>query len=270
MEKYEVIYGNRRFEACSKLSLKSIEAKIHGREGTKRVLLSEIKQRANSRSKVRGSNLAGLMASIRDQGLLEPIGLTKIGELEEREFWLLNATENIHREDISAIELGKISCELMGKENMSVAEIAVKLNLPLTKLKTAVALFSKLPEKFHSLIGSSSNKTVKSGKLSPSIAHFILHRHLSKAKTIKFLEFARKNDLSMNGARKIVILMNQGQPFDSAISKVGNYGGYKLDILLHKETLDKMLKANKFKNRTELLSAILCGKVKGNKNLLCA
>src|SRR3990167_6496439 len=165
--KYKIVYGNRRLEACRKLGMKKIEAKVNNEDTTRLIYISDIAQTGNIRTET-DIDLAGLMSSIRDKGLLEPIGICDFENTNDSDFLIINASENIHRKDISPIELGRVACLLYENHNMAISEIAAKFNIPETRVKTYINVFKNLPEEFRKMVGSSSGGSPKKGKITPT------------------------------------------------------------------------------------------------------
>lgn len=142
----------------------------------KNLQLNKIKISRNSRTDVRDEELYGLMQSIKEVGLLQPIGVAKNGTGYEicygnRRFLacsklgmksipvivhenkrahdmdLKNLSENVQRRNISLTEIGRY-LEILSKDGLSVREVAVRLGVSPNYIKSCQTAWSNVPEKF--------------------------------------------------------------------------------------------------------------------------
>lgn len=264
--KYEIMYGNRRLEACRKLGHQHIEAKVLGDDKTKLIQIADIETKDNMRTEL--ISIAPLMESIRDRGLLEPIGICIKGDITDVDFLLYNATENIHREDITMLELGKLCYELIQK-GMNRPEIAAKLNISVDKVRTSVDAFQKVPESARGLVGSFSAKgSKKKGKLPPTIVTSILSSNLSKSNVEMLLKKAKTNEWTVSQVNSLKYLIKQGLPVEEAVQKLELFDTVEVVLMLHKETAYRLMKQNNHQSFTELIRAIVRGEITGTVKLL--
>lgn len=141
-----------------------------------RVPIKKIKLSRNSRMDIAEEELYGLMQSIKEVGLLQPIGLIKKGPHFEiaygnrrflacsklglhaipaivrspkREFDvdIQNLTENVQRRNLGLAEVGRY-IQLLEKEGLTPRECAVRLGVPPTYVNACIDAFQKVPAKF--------------------------------------------------------------------------------------------------------------------------
>ncbi len=154
-----------------------------------KMALNKIKLGKNSRMSVSKEELNGLMQSIKQVGLLQPIGVVKNGtgyeicygnrrfmacsklgfshipvvvheRKKESDIDLKNLTENIQRRNISINEAGRY-ITILNKEGLSNAEIAVRLGVEKSYVPACLRAFNETPEKFRDDLDV---KVTKSGR----------------------------------------------------------------------------------------------------------
>ena len=141
----------------------------------KNISISKIKLGRNSRMNVSDDEIAGLMASIKSEGLLQPVGLYKStkgyeiaygnrrflalsklgrklvpsvilsGKSTRAEIDLKNLTENVQRKNISLMEVGRY-IESLIKEGLTVREIAIRMGVAQTYIKSCQNAFFNVPK----------------------------------------------------------------------------------------------------------------------------
>lgn len=149
----------------------------------KNLKLKDIILADNSRYKT--SNVAELMASIKEKGLLQPIGVTrdpkkakyrlvygnrrfaalrKLGLEEvpavlldktikdEKDFLLINLAENVQRENISPGEEGRIYYKLKKEFNMTNDEIAIRMGLTKNRVLNCLSIYAQIPTRWKNKI----------------------------------------------------------------------------------------------------------------------
>jgi ParB/RepB/Spo0J family partition protein len=167
------------------------------------VALNKIKLGKNSRLNISEDELSGLMQSIKETGLLQPIGVVQKGKhysisYGNRRFlaasklgWsaipaiilndddatsdLKNLTENIQRKSISLAEAGRY-CTLLKKQGLSHKEIAARMGVSLGYIGTAVEAYNEIPKKFQKhVVGQMPGSQVEPGKISFSATKAIIN-----------------------------------------------------------------------------------------------
>ena len=163
----------------------------------------------NSRWRVDIPDLAELMESIKQHGVLQPItarqedrviicgnrrfmackklGLKTIpvrylSHIDDKQLLVLNLTENIQRKDISSIEIGReVYVMLHNKDwSISIGEIAVKLGCSQNRIKSCLAAYTSLPEEFRkNVVHQSNDSSRKIGTLPENVVQSILNLNRS-------------------------------------------------------------------------------------------
>jgi hypothetical protein len=77
--------------------------------------------------------------------------------MNEEDFFVINAIENIHQKPTSLLEFGRV-CKILRK-TMSVSQIAARLSIPKGRVESALTEISKIPEKYRGRIRLMSNET---------------------------------------------------------------------------------------------------------------
>ena len=216
----------------------------------KEIKIVDIEIYKNIRSEKK--DVSGLMKSIENNGLQHPIvvypkgdkyilaygfrrllALKKLGietvpaviieeEFTEVGFLTKNAIENIHREDVNPIELGKV-CSIFSEQGFSPSEISAKLHIPTTRVKMVTGLYRKLPSDYRDIIGFVQTGAKKKGKVSPAVAVAILSLNLTEKNTGELLEYARINELSTRDIHLIDKLAVSGMSYKSIIENLDRY-----------------------------------------------
>lgn len=171
---------------------------------TRKLSVDQISKTENSRTKIK--DVSGLMESIRNNGLLQPIGVCedkngkfkivfgnrrleavkKLGMKEidvvvldkqnDKDFILKNLVENIQREDISYAEIGRLCDKLKNDFEMTESEIAVYLGVPVKRVSGSINVIkSRVPEKYLKKIKTLNAGEKRRGAIPAHIATKILN-----------------------------------------------------------------------------------------------
>jgi ParB/RepB/Spo0J family partition protein len=187
--------GGKMDTAVAVLTLKELPMAKSGAVEIQNLPLNKIKISRNSRMSVSNEELDGLMQSIKEVGLLQPIGVIKNGSGYEicygnrrflatsrlglsripaiihtarKEFDkdIKNLTENIQRRNLGLAEIGRYMT-LLKKEGLSSKEIAVRLGVPPNYVRSCFTAFERVPEKYRNDIEVRVGATEKSQKTVP-------------------------------------------------------------------------------------------------------
>lgn len=194
--------------------------------------LSKIKLSTNSRMSISKEDLSDLMQSIKQNGILQPIGVKsngKAGQYEinygNRRFLaasklghaeipcviqdnhtkgkseIQNLTENIQRKNISLAEIGRY-IELLGKDGLAHREISTRLGVTLNFVRDCVNAYRKVPTKFRDdLEPRMQGKKPTPGKISMTSAQAIISAqktHFLDQKQTESLFAAAKSKTEFN------------------------------------------------------------------------
>ena len=212
----------------------------------KKIKLANVVQDINTRyySKIK---VTGLMESIQQEGLLQPIGVTttdsgkytvvygnrrfqamkKLGWLtcdayvyegmDGQDVLITNMTENTQREDVTAFEEGHSIYTLVDKHGLTTREIAIRLCVPVARVKQSLQLFQDLPPAWRDkVINYGNTKGSVKAKLGkgtiPASTAALIVRHckennLPKAKLDSVLKAVSTSSVTTNQAKRMVELM---------------------------------------------------------------
>lgn len=241
----------------------------------KDIQISDIKIKENIRQTAVDENSSELMQSIKDVGLLQPIGikeekngnytliwgyrrlracknlgwkkisavifLKKNEELSEDEFLIINATENLQRRPNTLFELGRVLIIL--RRTMSIGEIAVKLAIPKSRVETALNEMQRLPKTWHKRIRvmSSSNEN-KKGDIPINVASKVARiRGLSKKQKESLLNYTSKNDIPASGIDAVASQIKNGRTIEQAIKDSKNYRFINVKVYVDEKKFNKII-----------------------------
>ena len=212
------------------------------------VPLNKIKLARNSRMDVTDEEIAGLMASIKEVGLLQPIGVVKnkngdgfevcygnrrflaVSKLGMSKIPVIihaskkafdgdikNLTENIQRRNLTLTEAGRYMT-LLNKEGLSLAEIAVRLGVSKSYVGNCLDAFNRVPKDFQAdlEVRTTGDRSRTPGKISISMANAIIgatkHYGLSKEQTRMLYKAAKSEDkFSLENIPKYAAAISSGQ-----------------------------------------------------------
>ena len=262
-----------------------------------RIPVNKVKIGKNSRLSIKNDDLIGLMQSIKEVGLLQPIGVVKRGAGYEvvygnrrflaysklgkstipaivqegstaAELDVKNLAENVQRANISLAEVGRY-IEILKEEGMSSKEIAVRLGVSKNYVDSAVAAYKEVPEKFRKdLAMEYGAKKIQPGKISIKAARAIVNA----AKTLnlrvqdqeKLFEAAKHADgFTVDNVQKYATTLKSGEK--DFMKKVKKLKTIRLNFMIEEDHYDHLLEkyvANgPFRSVSALMHAILKGEV---------
>lgn len=260
------------------------------------ISLNKIKLGSNSRLSVDEGDLTGLMQSIKEQGLLQPVGVIekKLGGFElaygNRRFlacsklgWskipavimpengsysrdLKNLTENVQRKNIGLLEAGRF-IKLLKTQGLTQEEIAVRMGVTKQYVVSCENAYEDVPKEHRNDIEMTiGNARVSEGKISLSVARKIMNEEktnrLSANAVNNLFEAAKaKEGFSENAIPKYAKALKAGHK--DFLIRVKSPVAIRLEFLLSYEdatTLKKKFVENgPFRSLTQLMYAILKG-----------
>jgi len=235
MKRYNIIFGNRRFMACKNLGMKKILAMVEGK--MIEVPISLITCQSNSRSDL--GDLTSLMLSIKDNGLLQPIGLTR--KKQDRKFVIDNAVENLQRKDINVTEIGKICKDLHERYKMTNAEIAIRLGISRSNVTAYMNAINMVPKELQKNIGYFTMSRDKKRKITPSIINAVAgRRRMSKNKADKIFACVAKKGFNVEQTRKLAEMVRSGVDVEKAEKKIDHIYIVKVELTVNKKIYDRL------------------------------
>ncbi len=258
----------------------------------KEININKIEIVDNVRLESRRKDLVGLMEDIKQNGLLQPVGVKKIGkdhfryifgyrrieackklgnqrimaavmdaeELTETEVMLLNISENLHRKDVSPFELGRVCVTL--HKIMTTPEIAARLSLPITRVASAIRLFNlNIPddEKTKTIFASRPAEK-KKGKVPATTMYELFKTNISSEKKKTMLRYIKENELTVKDVRLLTDLVCRGMEIDVAIAEFKKWTVFHYHMIVNKKIFDKLKEKHKCKG-SELINQIVKGKI---------
>jgi len=236
--------------------------------------IKKIELLENIRQKQSNEDLNELMTSIKDVGLMQPIGVQETNEgyiliwgyrrllackklglrtiqatifldknetMSEEDFLIYNVTENIHRKATNMVELGRVC--FMLRKTLSSSEIASRLSISKKKVDLAIDTFAKVPSAVRDKVISfgNGNATSKKGFLSAGASSQIVHlRNITKKDRDDIFEWVRKEEKSMQQIHVLGSLLADGMTLKRATKEVDNYVVKAVTITLRKDLIEPL------------------------------
>lgn len=270
------------------------------------VPISKVVLGRNSRTKIKKDELASLMKSIKEVGLLQPIGVTKDGANYEvcygnRRFMALqklgvgfvpviiqdpdesrsetdlkNLTENIQRRSLTLTEVGSY-INILKNDGLGYAEIAVRLGVTKSYVLAAADAYGKAPEEFRPdvEVKIQNDRTRTPGKINITQAKaitFAKERFGLSADQQRVLFTAAKSDdrFNIKNVRHYAAAIKQGKK--DPVGQVPMVHHIQCTFWvssIEKEALErKYVENGSFKSIQDLCKAILRGEKKATIQML--
>jgi ParB family transcriptional regulator, chromosome partitioning protein len=238
------------------------------------ISIDDIKTIRNIRTEI--GDVSDLMSSIRENGLLHPIGVVKSNEeyilvyghrrfsalkklgrkaleigkevlLVEKDsdidLIVLNIVENYQTKPNTPLEFGN-ACLSLKELGLSIGEISVRLSVPKNKILTAISLINDVPEEQKKnvsyLYGSEEKKGRLSATVSSALAYCKRRYKMGDRDTETLFEEARKRELSTKDIRIISLLMQEGMTLKKALSEKDLWINKQVDFILRKDVLEEI------------------------------
>lgn len=251
----------------------------------KEISIKDIILGDNIRQITRETQLNYLMQTIKDNGLLQPIGVkeisdnsykilwgnrrlaacTKLGwktipavlfiakdeEMTEEEFTVINAIENLQQSPNTLFEIGRI-CKIL-KKTMSASEISVRLGISKSRIENALEEIQRVPVKWQKKIKiMETGQQEKLGYIPiTSAIRIVQMRGLSKEHKDKIFEYLSKNDVSVGQLALISSIVASGKEVKEAIKEADKYTYVSVGVYCDKKILEEELK--KYPSRVDMV-----------------
>lgn len=263
-----------------------------------KIPLNKIKLNKNSRLNIDPDELDGLMQSIKEEGLLQPIGVVKSGatfeicygnrrfmavsklglssipaivheKKKESDVDIKNLTENIQRRNISLAEVGRY-LELLEKQGLSRNEAAVRLGVSRQYVGQALSAFREIPKEFRDDL---EIRVVKKGNVRGAAGKIGIHvaqKILSAVKTGKIdnqqsrsLFKAAKSDYRFQSSKIERYIDAAASGHKQPIEAVGELKFVQLKFFIpqpqYEEIMEKHVVDGPFNSLTGFMLAVLRG-----------
>lgn len=222
----------------------------------KEIPIKEVTIRENHRVKVEDTNIHELMSSIKQHGLQQAIGVTGkpgdytlvfgsrrliactklglksihanvMGELEAKQFLIINLTENIQRENPSFAEMGR-TIEQLKKLGLDIKQVAARIGIEPRKCSDILDTYTRLPSSHRGKVKfGGKGRTTAVGEISAGVAMKVVslkkQLNLSDPTCRSLLDNLGKKDLPPSHLSNLALLMDSGFKFEDALKKVADY-----------------------------------------------
>jgi ParB/RepB/Spo0J family partition protein len=220
-------------------------------------------------------NIKDLMQTIKDNGLLQPIGVKeldkgyiiiwgnrrldackKLGwksiaavifsekdeEMTEEEFFVINAIENLQQKPTSLFELGRI-CKVLKRNNMSIGEIAVRLGVTKSRVESALLEISRIPVPWQKRIRIMGDGCEKKGDIPMITASKVARlRGLNDSEKNQLFNYISKNEATTTNVDLIGSLIKSGKSLPEAIKATDKFKPLDIKLFVNKKRLDEALR----------------------------
>jgi len=255
--------------------------------------IDKIKRFENVRIRVEDKDVHSMMSSVKQDGLLHPIGVSKdkkgeyyivygnrrleackkLGwktipaiirpENELKEFYIKNTLENIERQELSETEIGRMFDLLMSKYDMTISELASRFGYPTARVRRAIRLYHHIPEEYRPKIKYLKDAGYKRGKIPATAANAILGMrrkyNLNKAQIKLLLDEAKKDGFTVKHLDVIGSLLQLKYNIDDALRLSKQYSVVSFKIPIKKKEIEKLTNEQK-KSFSRIVVEILTGK----------
>lgn len=272
-------------------------------ETVQEIPINLIKSLDNSRIRIEEQELSSLMEDIKHRGILQPIGVyqeeeiyyirfgnrrlqacKKLGyktisciisdkKMDIDTFLSDNVAENIHRKDLTPIELADV-CKKLLERGYTVSEIAVLLTKTKSSILRSLVVAKSAPEAFKQNISfmKQADNQNKKGRISLSVANEIVRSPLIKGnkpnwynQTVKtkLFDVAKREELSVQEIKLIKYFLTLGYDFSTAQKGSKNYR------MIYTEFPVKIKELEKYDMpATKMVQQFISGQIPINPNLL--
>lgn len=241
----------------------------------KEIEIKNIELLENIRMRPAKEDLSELMNSIKQTGLMQPIGVKKQPKgytllwgyrrlcaykklgwikipariflndkeiLSEEEFLIINATENIQRRQTNVIELGRICLTL--RNTLSIGEIASRLSIPISRVSESISAFKVIPKKYRDKVEIFEAGTKnRAGKLPASLVNNIVRlRGISSKQKEKLLDWADKERIVGQKIETMGLLLREGIELKQAMRIVQEARSITIKLVIGKDFFIEMNK----------------------------
>lgn len=216
----------------------------------KTIELNKIVSKFNTRTKESEMDVADLMASIKKQGLLQPIGVVKNGDKYSVVFGNrrlqafkklglkeipavvvvgkdikqieLNLVENLQREDLTVYEYGNAIFNMMNKYMLSTAEVAVNLGISEGSVRDYLSVYTNCPSRYRDKIFNLNWKGRKPNNYIPLSSAIFLsalqkENKISKSKIEQLWSHTYERKVRVDELRKIAPKLKAGHSLKESL-----------------------------------------------------
>lgn len=241
--------------------------------------LDKIEHSENSRVVYKESDLSELMGSMKQDGLLQPVGVRAISKGKydaifgnrrimaarklgwatiaasvvdvdsDKDRDIINLVENLKRQNTSVSEDGRMFAKLL-EYGLTKAEVGARLGISIQRIETALDVFNHFPAEFKQLIvNSGTGQRKRAGTVSASMAFHIntvrRSQKLNRPQTRKLLQYAKQDGVSSRQVSAIAPLLRAGMQLQKALGVVDKMEVITISLMVdsaHAESLERKRK----------------------------
>lgn len=158
-----------------------------------------------------------------------------------------NLAENIHRAEISPIEVGAAIAQFM-KLGLNKSAISIKLHKSLNYIDSCLKLYNGVPQKYRNRVGEIKGSSNKKGKIPMTIASklsTLIDKTMSKEDGELLWDSVYKEELTESDLNIIRALVREGATVPEAIKKRNKFKAITLSFvvsIVDKEKLEEKVK----------------------------
>lgn len=261
------------------------------------VPINKIRIVENHRTNVESTHLDELMQSIKQHGLMQPVGVAPdgkgkfvlrfgqrrylacqklgyktiaamVGAAEGEEKLLLeNLTENMQRKDPSFAELGRVINRLE-QMNLSSKQIAARLGLPDNKIKQIVEVYHALPEKYRKRIvfmekggGRAARKGMIPAQVATRIVGLKKSHGLKDNEVDSIVKSVVDEGMDKLDLDNVGALIGAGMSATAALHQAASYGIFSVNVVFQNHEVAKRMQQHGLLLRKHLFQKILYGEL---------
>lgn len=266
------------------------EQELYQEEVCMKVDLDKIEQNENSRVIYKEADLADLMHSMKKDGLLQPVGVRKIGKgryeavfgnrrilAAKKLGWadisvhvvdaesdtdrdILNLVENIQRKNTTLAEDGRMFTLLLDR-GLKDTEIAARIGISVARVRLAIDVVKDVPKEFHRALVNNKNNTGKStaGTVSPIVTQHLIRlrktANLTRPQFRQLLNRAR-DGMTLIEAQRIAPLIKGGTSISEAFKRADKARYVQVEIIMDRKAADKWEDKNKATIQSHLVAIL--------------
>lgn len=252
----------------------------------KNIPINNIEIYENIRQHKLGKEQVELMASIKENGLMQPIGVQQVNgtyvliygyrrldackklghktiavyvmkkgkDIDKKEFFILNATENLQRKDITPFELGRIINFLKENYKMTNGEIAVRLSLSHKRIQDCSSIFNRVPKKYIDKIAfTTGGVNSRKGNIPVGVATAVSQLRIDNKSREKIFKWVNEKDITDDKIKIVRDLINFEKNIDKILTIAEEYHSNNFRMLFNKKIYQKL----KVNNQTEFIKNII-------------
>lgn len=253
----------------------------------------------NNRSDYVG--VADLMKSIKNEGLLQPVGVRELGGNKYKLLYgfcrfyavrklgwdkidckvfkkddefetdstdiVLNFSENFVRNDVPEYEKGRMINKLMKEYDMTLDEVAARLATTKKRIQLMLNIFNDTPKEFRKdVVYGVRGKSVDPGKVASSVANSInsicKRNNYSTQEKRKLYALAKQGKISVVQVRGFAKSLRDGESLSGALATVEKTKQVSVLLKLTKADYDYLYKMGSV---TDVIRQVIYGEVKIKK-----